>query len=130
MRSGVWQSLSYPPMLTGLILALSAFLSVTPGEAGQPLSAAEINALAPGVYVGTWKDTKKLHLTLSADGTVSGTVDGEHHAGRWYISGEELCIVFSAMIIEKTRCGTIDREGDWLVGYYKNGKPRIRLKRG
>ena len=125
--SRVWQSRL---MLNRLIFALGAFLSATPGEAGERLSAAEINALAPGVYVGTWKETKQLNLTLNPDGTVSGTMDGEYHAGSWYLSGDELCIVFRVMVLEKTRCGAIHREGDWLVGYFKDGKPRIRLRRG
>jgi hypothetical protein len=46
---------------------------------------------------------KKLHLTLNADGTVNGTVDGKFHAGTWYISGEDLCIVLRLSILEKTR---------------------------
>jgi hypothetical protein len=117
-------------MIYRLLLALSLLVSMTmPGEAASRLSGSEIKALAPGVYVGTWKGKRQLHLTLKQNGTVSGTVDGRRHSGRWYVSGTNLCLVIRVMVIQKTKCGTISRQGAWLVGYYnKKGKPRIRLR--
>jgi hypothetical protein len=116
-------------MVYRVVLALCAFILVTaPGNTGPRLSPAEINALAPGVYVGSWKEKKELHLTLDKDGTVSGTVDGRYHVGTWYVSDEEFCIEFTIIIFEKTKCDSIYREGDWLVSYSKKGKVRIRLK--
>jgi hypothetical protein len=113
-----------------IILALCALVLMTaPGDAGSRLSAAEIKALAPGVYVGSWKGKLQLHLTLKQNGTVSGTVDGQYHAGRWYVSGGNLCLVFKILVFQKTKCGAISRQGAWLIGYYnKKGKPRIRLR--
>ena len=116
-------------MLYRLFLALSLLVSMAmPGEAASRLSGSEIKALAPGVYVGTWKGKRKLHLTLKQNGTVSGTVDGHRHSGRWYVSGANLCLVIRVMGFQKTKCGTISRQGAWLVGYYKEGKPRVRLR--
>jgi hypothetical protein len=117
-------------MVHRIILALCALVLMSgPGEAASRLSAAELRALAPGVYVGSWKGKLQLHLTLKQNGTVSGTVNGRYHAGKWYVSGQNLCLVFRILVFEKTKCGAISRQGPWLVGYYnKKGKPRIRLK--
>lgn len=116
-------------MLYRLLLALSLLVSMAmPGEAGSRLSGSEIKNLAPGVYVGTWKGKRKLHLTLQQNGTVSGTMDGRRYSGSWYVSGENLCLVFKVLVIRKTKCGAVSRQGNWLVGYYKEGKPRIRLR--
>jgi hypothetical protein len=107
------------PMFSRLAVALYAFVLMTmPGEAGARLSAAEISALAPGEYVGTWKGKKKLHLTLNTNGTVRGTVDGHNYKGKWYVSHQSLCVVFRIMGTEKTKCGGIHRQGAGLVGYY------------
>jgi hypothetical protein len=107
---------------------LILFCMSFPAEAGQRLSAAQIAALAPGSYVGTWKGKRQLNLRLSPNGTVAGTVDGQYHSGQWYVSGGNLCLVFRILIFEKTKCGSIHRDGAWLVGYYKKGRPRIRLR--
>jgi hypothetical protein len=44
------------------------------------------------------------------------------------VAGDNLCLVFKVMMFQKTKCGSITRQGSWLVGYYKEGKPRVRLK--
>lgn len=110
-----------------LALCLLIVMSIPVGAASR-LTGDEIKALAPGVYIGTWKGKRKLHLTLKQNGTVSGTVDGRHHSGSWYVSGNDLCLVFRVLVFKKSKCGAISRQGTWLVGYYKNGKPRIRLR--
>ena len=111
------------------ILGLVALLLVSfSAEAGQRLSAAQITALAPGNYVGTWKGKRHLNLRFSENGTIAGTVDGKYHSGRWYVSDGNLCLVFRILILQKTKCGSIHRDGAWLIGYYKKGKPRIRLR--
>lgn len=116
-------------MVYRIILALCLLVSLAmPGAAGSRLSGSEIKALAPGVYVGSWKGKRQLHLTLKQNGTVSGTVDGRHHSGKWYVSGDNLCLVIRVLVFQKTKCGSISRQGSWLVGYYKKGKPRIRLR--
>jgi hypothetical protein len=101
------------------------------GAAGKSerLSEAEIDALAPGEYVGTWKGKKQLHLMFNEDGTVSGTLDGRYHEGQWHVSEDELCIEFTILIFEKAKCDAVYREGDSVVSYNKKGKPRIRLVR-
>ncbi|HEY7750339.1 MAG TPA: hypothetical protein VH933_16885 [Aestuariivirgaceae bacterium] len=111
-----------------VLAALVLLFASLPSHAAQRLSAAQISALAPGNYVGTWKGKRQLNLRLSSNGVVSGTVDGIHHSGRWYVSDGNLCLEFKIIIIKKTKCGEIRREGRWLVGYYKKGKPRIRLR--
>lgn len=111
------------------ILAIATILCLTvSADAGQRLSEAQISALAPGSYVGTWKGKRQLNLKLSEDGTIAGTVDGKYHSGKWYVSKGNLCLVFRFLILQKTKCGSIHREGEWIVGYYKKGKPRIRLR--
>ncbi|MGH6874410.1 MAG: hypothetical protein ACREDW_05305 [Aestuariivirgaceae bacterium] len=117
-------------MYSRLVVALSAILLMTSSShAGTRLSAAEINALAPGDYVGTWKGKRKLHLTLNSNGTISGSVDGFRYRGNWYVSGQSLCVGFKIMSAAKTKCGDIRRQGAWLVGYSnKKGEPRIRIR--
>jgi hypothetical protein len=117
-------------MIIRIILSLLVLLCVSLGaEAGQRLSSAQISALAPGYYVGTWKGKRQLSLRLQPNGRISGTVDGQYHAGRWYVSNGNLCLVFRILVFEKTKCGAIHRDGRWLIGYYnKKGKPRIRLR--
>jgi hypothetical protein len=117
-------------MYSRLVVAVYALLLMTSyGQAGTRLSAAEIRALAPGDYVGTWKAQRKLHLTLNTNGTISGSVDGFRYRGNWYVSGQSLCVAFNVMSVEKTKCGDIRRQGAWLVGYNnKKGEPRIRIR--
>jgi hypothetical protein len=117
-------------MYSRLVVALCAFLLMTlSSQAATRLSAAEINALAPGSYVGTWKASRKLHLTLNTNGTISGSVGGYNYRGSWYVSGQSLCIAFKIMSVAKTKCGDIRRQGAWLIGYNnKKGEPRIRLR--
>jgi len=117
-------------MYSRLVVAISALLLMTSyGQAGTRLSAAEIRALAPGDYVGTWKAKRKLHLTLNTNGTISGSVDGFRYRGNWYVSGQSLCVAFTVMSVGKTKCGDIRRQGAWLVGYNnKKGEPRIRIR--
>jgi len=118
-------------MMSRIFLSLLVFLCVSSynAEAGQRLSSAQIAALAPGHYVGTWKNKRQLSLRFSPDGKIAGTVDGRYHSGRWYVAGGNLCLVFQILVIKKTKCGAIHRNGRWLIGYYnKKGKPRIRLR--
>jgi hypothetical protein len=117
-------------MYSRLVVTLYALLLMTSsGEAGTRLSAAEISALAPGSYVGTWKAKRKLQLTLNTNGTISGSVDGYSYRGNWYVSGQSLCVAFKIMSVGKTKCGDIRRQGAWIVGYNnKKGEPRIRLR--
>ena len=117
-------------MYSRLVATLSALLLMTShGHAGTRLSAAEIRALAPGDYVGTWKAKRKLHLTLNTNGTISGSVDGYRYGGNWYVSGQSLCVAFKIMSVAKAKCGDIRRQGAWLVGYNnKKGEPRIRIR--
>jgi hypothetical protein len=117
-------------MYSRLVVAVYALLLMTSyGQAGTRLSAAEIRALAPGDYVGTWKAKRKLHLTLNTNGTISGSVDGFRYRGNWYVSGQSLCVAFNVMSVGKTKCGDIRRQGAWLVGYNnKKGEPRIRIR--
>jgi hypothetical protein len=117
-------------MISRIVLGLLVLLCVSlEAEAGQRLSSAQIVALAPGHYVGTWKNKRQLSLRLSPDGKIAGTVDGQYHSGRWYVADGNLCLVFRILVIQKTKCGAIHRNGRWLIGYYnKKGKPRIRLR--
>jgi hypothetical protein len=117
-------------MISRIVLGLLVLLCVSlEAEAGQRLSSAQIAALAPGHYVGTWKNKRQLSLRLSPDGKIAGTVDGQYHSGRWYVADGNLCLVFRILVIQKTKCGAIHRNGRWLIGYYnKKGKPRIRLR--
>jgi hypothetical protein len=116
-------------MFSRILVSLLALVWVsTSAEAGPRLTTTQISALAPGYYAGTWKGKRQLYLKLSPDGTISGTVDGARHSGRWYVSNGNLCLVFRILVLQKTKCGTIHRDGSWIVGYYKKGKPRIRLR--
>ncbi|HEY7749306.1 MAG TPA: hypothetical protein VH933_11585 [Aestuariivirgaceae bacterium] len=116
-------------MVYRLLLVLSLLVSMAmPSQAGSKLSGSEIRNLAPGFYVGTWKGKRKLHISLKQNGTVSGSIDGRRYSGKWYVAGDNLCLVFKVMMFQKTKCGSITRQGSWLVGYYKEGKPRVRLK--
>jgi hypothetical protein len=117
-------------MFSRLIIALCfCILMSVSSEAGPRLSASEIRALAPGEYVGTWKAKRKLHIVFNANGTIHGSMSGFRYGGKWYVSGQNLCIVYRILTVEKTKCGAIRRQGPWLVGYYnKKGVPRIRLR--
>ena len=116
-------------MISRIIVVLCAFFCLSlPSGAAERLTTAQIKALAPGTYVGMWKNKRQLNLRFSPNGTVSGTVDGIRHSGTWYASNGNLCLVFKILVFEKTKCGAILRNGRWLVGYYnKKGVPRIRL---
>src|SRR5687768_18165470 len=105
-------------MISRIILSTLLFLLVSfSAEAGQRLSSAPISALAPGSYVGTWKGKRQLALKPSPNGTIAGTIDGKYQSGRWYVSGANLCLVFRVLVLQKTKCVSIHREGRWYIGY-------------
>jgi hypothetical protein len=117
-------------MMSRIFVILCAFFILgIKADAAERLTTAQIMALAPGTYVGTWKNKLQLNLNFSPNGTIAGTVDGKQHSGRWYVSNGNLCLVFKVLIIEKTKCGSIHRAGQWLIGYFsKKGKPRLRIR--
>jgi hypothetical protein len=97
--------------------------------ASERLSSDELHALAPGEYVGTWKGKKQLHIFLSEDGTLEGTVNGKPQKGRWHIEDEKLCIEFRLLFLQTVRCDAVYRQAEWLISLNKKGESRIRLTR-
>ena len=95
----------------------------------ERLSGEEIPTLAPGEYVATWKGKKRLHIFLSEDGTLHGTVNGKPQKGRWHIKDEKLCIEFRVLFIDRIRCDAVYRQAEWLVSFNKKRESRIRLAR-
>jgi hypothetical protein len=95
----------------------------------ERLTAEQIQALAPGEYVGTWKGKKQLHIFLSEDGTLQGTVNGKPQKEKWHIKDEKLCIEFRVLFIDTVRCDAVYRQAEWLVSYNKKRESRIRLMR-
>jgi hypothetical protein len=117
-------------MATGLVVAcMSQSSAEEPPPAPERLSGEEIQALAPGEYVGTWKGKKQLHIFLSEDGTLHGTVNGKPQKGKWHIKDEKLCIQFRVLFIETVRCDAVYRQAEWLVSFNKKRESRIRLTR-
>jgi hypothetical protein len=96
---------------------------------GRKLDEAALRSLAPGDYVGSYKDKLALQIHLKPDGKVSGTVDGERHRGKWRIRNGEICITVLVIILRKTKCSPVFYDGDRYFGMFnKSGKPRLVLR--
>ncbi len=118
---------------TGLtaILALIAFSAGLSAVAeARVLSGAQLRALLGkgGVYTAWWKK-KKARVQLFSNGTLRAQYTNKIDVGRWSIRGNVMCVSFRVWTHGRPKCGTVVRQGSWLVGLKNSrGIPRLRLK--
>lgn len=119
-----------------LILALAALLwlasaqsAAAQGEYGRRLADAELQALAPADYAGTYKDKLQLVIQLKPNGKATGTADGKFHRGTWRVKNGEFCLTVHFLVFRKTKCSAVFQNGDSYFGMFnKHGKPRLKLR--
>lgn len=99
-----------------------------PASAAEKLTEAQIRALAPGQYVGSWKNKISVNLRLDPNGSIYGYVKGIYRRGSWYVDNGQFCLTFSILIFSRTECGEILRDGSSYIGLFKKGKPRLRMR--
>ena len=111
------------------VVAVGVLLFTIPVSAAQRLTENQIRALAPGHYIGSWKNKISVNLQLERNGSIHGYVKGVYRSGKWYVSKGRFCLEFSILFITKTECGEIARDGGWYIGLYnKKGVPRLRMR--
>lgn len=118
----------------GLVLGVSLLLATAQGGAaqssyGRQLGDAELLALAPADYAGTYKDKLQLVIHLRPDGKATGTADGKFHRGTWRVKNGEFCLTVKFLVYGKTKCSPVFQNGDSYFGMFnKHGKPRLKLR--
>lgn len=114
------------------VVFLALFLATPHALADDRLNAREMRSVMPGNWTGTYKQAS-LVLSITADGSVSGSYAGIPATGHWTSKrmhdGDRICLTIS-VIISDTKCGELFRKGNnVLYGYLNRGKPRLWLKR-
>ncbi len=113
-------------MLMLLVVAL-LWQQAWPAQA-RMLSGQELRQLH-GVYTAIWKG-RKARVKVNRDGTLLARTGNKVDTGRWHVRGRELCVSFKVWTRGRYKCGTVERQGRWLVGLRKkDGTPRLKLKR-
>ena len=97
--------------LKSALVAAALFISfVSTGFAGDALSKAELQHLAPGRYVVTLYNTISMTVTMKPNGTVSGSTASEKDSGTWNLSGNRLCIAWTKWLGGRARCSGLVSE--------------------
>ncbi len=113
------------------LLLLSAILlagGMTAAEAGRQVPGSTLRKLH-GVYTAYWKG-KKAKVQIFRNGTLRAQYTNKVDVGRWKVKGDVLCVSFRVWTHGKPKCGTVEREGGWLVGLRNSkGVPRLKLRR-
>ncbi len=118
-------------MCKRVALLLSASLlaaGITTAEAGHPVPGSALRKLH-GVYTAYWKG-KKAKVQIFRDGTLRAQYTNKVDVGRWKVKGDVLCVSFRVWTHGKAKCGTVERQGAWLVGLRNSkGVPRLKLRK-
>ncbi len=119
-------------MKNGIIatITLAALLAAgTVAHAGRALSGQELKRLG-GTYQAVWKGKHRARVLIRRDGTLLARSGPRTDVGRWKIEGNRLCVSFRVWTKGRYKCGTVERQGRWLVGLRKaDGTPRLRLRK-
>jgi hypothetical protein len=98
----------------GLILAAPLLLASAKAE--PTLTALQLRALAPGSYDVEVMDSVSLTVKLFKNGKMAGELGNDSDTGRWRVSGNRLCIVWTKWLRGETRCSTLVRQEGELKG--------------
>jgi hypothetical protein len=109
-----------------LVAALTA--GMASAMAGRPLSGTELRRLS-GMYEAIWKGKHKARVLIRRNGTLLARSGPRTDVGRWKVRGNVLCVAFRVWTRGRYKCGTLERQGRWLVGLRKaDGTPRLRMR--
>ena len=114
--------------LAGLLPALMLIFHASQPAQARQLSAAELKRLH-GVYRVIWKNRHKARVQVRRDGTLLARAGNKVDTGRWQVRGKQLCVSFRVWTKGRFKCGAVYRRGGWYVGFFKNGKPRVKFRR-
>ena len=101
---------------TAIFAACLTILPIQQALAGDALSPTELKNLAPGRYRVTLMGTVSMIVTLRQNGTVLGSMKAQHDAGRWNLSGTNLCIAWNKWLGGQARCSQLVSQGNYYQG--------------
>ena len=99
------------------LLLSVAVISLTKSACAEgPMSAAELQKLAPGNY-HVVAPGLTLEIKLAKGGAISGVTNkGDTDSGRWRIRGDQFCIRFKKWLDHNEKCERLARAGSEIKG--------------
>ncbi len=114
--------------LVALLLSAIMAGSLADGVSARPVSGAVLKKMH-GIYHAVWKG-KKARVQLFSNGTLRAQYSNKIDVGRWSVRGNVLCVSFRVWTHGKSKCGTLQRKGGWLIGLPNSkGVPRLKIRK-
>ncbi len=114
--------------LFALLLSAAMAAAGAHSVAARPVSGAVLKRMH-GIYQAVWKG-KKAQVQLFPNGTLRARYSNKIDVGRWSVRGNVLCVSFKVWTHGKSKCGTLERKGGWLVGLPNSkGVPRLKIRK-
>jgi len=103
------------------VVAILGLLFTSAQADGVLLNAQSIKNLFPGQYEARFKGYKVV-FSAHRDGRLVGQAFGKEDRGKWFLRGNQACMTWKKWTEGKPECGSISRQGNWLVANNKNGQ--------
>ena len=117
--------MSYSKLSIPVVAVLS--MLAKPAHAGEPeLDAGQIASLFPGQYEARIKGYT-VRFAGDTGGRLVGRAFGREDHGIWFVQGDSLCVSWRQWTRGQSKCGSIARQGGWLVASNDSGE-MLRFK--
>lgn len=122
------------PIVTKCFIAAAIAAAIFTSSAGasigaERLESAEIRALFPGQFSGTWKGQHRVTVDVSPNGTLAGSAGLMSDTGVWSILGRKLCVTFKSWTKNVRQCGEVFKTGTHYIGFVEDGKPMLQFRK-
>jgi hypothetical protein len=98
------------------LLAFLGFLTAAGAEAGEQLSARDLQELFPGRFQAIVQGSLVISITARRDGSLLAEVLTKSDTGEWSIRSGQLCIRFAKWREGRTSCSPVVAEAGWYRG--------------
>ena len=113
--------------LPSAAIAAMLMLVGSPAHAGESvLDAGQIASLFPGQYEARIKGYT-IRFAGDTGGRLVGRAFGREDHGVWFVQGDSLCVSWRQWTKGQSKCGSIARQGGWLVASNDSGE-MLRFK--
>jgi hypothetical protein len=95
------------------IAAFGVLAPASQAYAGS-LDGGGIKSLFPGYFEATIQGYRLL-FSGYRDGSLQGEAYGRQDRGRWFVTGNDICVSWEQWTKGKTTCGSISQQDGWFV---------------
>jgi hypothetical protein len=98
------------------VLALAGYALLSPAQADDKLSGAELRQLFPGTFQAVVRGVVKLKVAAHGNGRLVGEMTGRKLTGSWHVAGSKLCIGITNGDQDRSECSDVIFAYGWYVG--------------